>query len=116
MKEIFSEEAHALLSAHEWKGNIRELENVVERAILLAEGGVVTPEHLFLDSRSISEGISPLLEGGASVRDMERALIFKTLQEVHGNRTRAAKVLGIGLRTLRNKLREYREEGWSSIP
>jgi two-component system response regulator FlrC len=53
----------------------------------------------------------PVSESGTSVREMEKRLILKTLEELQGNRTRAARVLGIGLRTLRNKLREYRTEG-----
>ena len=105
--------AMKMLINYSWKGNIRELENTIERAVLISEGGVILPEHLLLD---ISEN-EPELEtnfsvnAGYTVREMEKKLIFRTLEDVNDNRTRAAELLGISIRTLRNKLREYREEG-----
>ena len=107
----FSEEAAELLSRHEWKGNVRELENRVERAVLLAEGDVILPRHLGLVPRlEVRPGVPPAMavRTGTTVWEMERQLIMGTLSEVDQNRTRAAELLGISIRTLRNKLREYR--------
>lgn len=106
-----SEEALNTLMSHEWKGNIRELENTVERSILMTQGDLILPEHLIIDVREDTGKPGSVIQAGLSVGEMERALIMKTLEEVNGNRTRAAKLLGIGVRTLRNKLREYRQEG-----
>jgi two-component system response regulator FlrC len=107
-KEI-SPEALKTLEAMEWKGNVRELENVIERAALLCEEEVIRPHHLMFDSLETQDRASPLLPAGMSMKEMERLLISSTLKEVNGNRTHAARMLGISIRTLRNKLREYRE-------
>jgi DNA-binding NtrC family response regulator len=107
----FDDEAFELLARHEWRGNVRELENRVERAVLLADGDVILPRHLGLASRSELRAISGqtvLFRPGTTVWEMERQLIMGTLSEVNQNRTRAAELLGISIRTLRNKLREYR--------
>jgi two-component system response regulator FlrC len=107
----FSEDASELLSRHEWKGNVRELENRVERAVLLAEGDVILPGHLGLAPRLDARAGKPpavIFRPGTTVWEMERQLIMGTLSEVNQNRTRAAELLGISIRTLRNKLREYR--------
>ena len=106
-----SGEALDVLASHDWKGNIRELENIVERAILIAEGDTLLPGHLMIDSRRDNQNTPSSISAGMSVREMETALILKTLDEVNWNRTKAAKLLNIGVRTLRNKLSEYREEG-----
>ncbi|MDD5434183.1 MAG: sigma-54 dependent transcriptional regulator [Nitrospira sp.] len=106
-----SVDAMSLLQDHEWRGNIRELENTIERAILLSEGDTITQEHIMIDGKSRDKEKTSVISAGLSVHEMERSLIMKTLDEVKGNRTTAAKLLGIGLRTLRNKLKEYREEG-----
>jgi two-component system response regulator FlrC len=124
-----SPEAGAELAARSWPGNIRELFNVLERAAILAGGGVIEPGHLWLDDDSLANAIddfraepqttrpaaapaaAPRDEGEIprmSVRQMEERLIFKTLAEVRNNRTEAAKLLGISVRTLRNKLKQYR--------
>jgi len=99
----------SLLSKYDWKGNVKELENVIERAVLLGEGQTLLPKHLFLEDpgQSRTKGLS--IRVGLSVKEMERELIFQTLEEVNNNRTHAAEMLGISIRTLRNKLREYRE-------
>ena len=106
-----SGDAIEVLLNHGWKGNIRELENVVERAILMAGADTIFPEHLVIDERTEGEKPASMINAGVSVYEMERALIMKTLEGVEGNRTKAAKLLGIGVRTLRNKLKEYRTEG-----
>lgn len=102
-----SEETIDLLKKYTWKGNVRELENVIERAVVLCHEDIILPKHLFINEEfENEENIS--LKAGISLRDMEKQLIFKTLEEVNGNRTHAAKILGISIRTLRNKLNEYK--------
>jgi DNA-binding NtrC family response regulator len=93
---------------YDWPGNIRELENMVERWLVLYQGGFLTANHLFLNEGAAALPPAALGKPTMSVREMERALIMETLQATNGNRTQAAKILGISLRTLRNKLREYR--------
>ncbi|MGN7610703.1 sigma-54 interaction domain-containing protein [Magnetococcales bacterium HHB-1] len=110
----FSEEALAALKNYPWPGNIRELENVIQRALLMAEGQHILKDDLMIDSSSESgQNAATEDEGGLSlavgttVKEMEEMLIRHTLDEVNGNRTRAAELLGISIRTLRNKLNEY---------
>jgi DNA-binding NtrC family response regulator len=92
---------------YDWPGNIRELENMVERWLVLYQGDFLTTSHLFLNEGATALPPASLGKPSMSVREMERALIMETLQAMNGNRTQAAKILGISLRTLRNKLREY---------
>jgi DNA-binding NtrC family response regulator len=94
----------------DWKGNVRELENTMERAVLLCTGDQIRIEDLLIDPDPLGGHSSLALKVGTSVREMEKELIFKTLAEVNDNRTHAAKMLGISIRTLRNKLSEYRQE------
>jgi DNA-binding NtrC family response regulator len=109
--------AMKILRNYSWKGNIRELENTIERAVLISGGGIILPEHLLLDlSEHESESTATFsVNAGYTVREMEKELIFRTLKDVNDNRTHAAELLGISIRTLRNKLREYREEGDAQI-
>ena len=111
IQPVISEEAVAHLQCQPWKGNVRELENVMERAVLLAGQGAILPEHCTVKRED--ETVIPLGQmkqvANGSLWEMERELIFKTLARVKDNRTHAAKELGISIRTLRNKLREYRE-------
>ena len=103
-------EAMRRLKNHSWPGNIRELENTMERAVLIAPGPSIDPEHLFLegDAPPFTGEFNGRIQAGMTVRDMEKELIVSTLEEVNQNRTRAAEMLGISIRTLRNKLNEYR--------
>ncbi len=102
-------EAVARLRAHAWPGNVRELRNVVERAVVLDRRGRITPEDLFLDEYVGPRPESALLPG-MTIAEMERRLIETTLSAAGGNRTRASEMLGISVRTLRNKLKLFREE------
>lgn len=115
MQQI-SEAAMKQLTSANWKGNIRELENTIERAVLIGDGAKLMPEHLILDSVGLENQLPTAfpMKAGVTVREMEKQLINKTLEEVDDNRTRAAELLGISIRTLRNKLREYKEELESS--
>jgi DNA-binding NtrC family response regulator len=109
----FSEQSLQRMSRHAWQGNVRELANRVERAVLLAEDDTLQPQHLGLAPAPESRrggGPPVALRCGTTVWEMERQLIMGTLAEVNQNRTRAAELLGISIRTLRNKLREYRAE------
>ena len=108
-----SAEAYAMLQDRRWKGNVRELENVIERAVLTAGNEPILPRHVLLESYGQPVSPAPLSSvpqpsGNGSLWEMERELIFQTLARVRENRTHAAKELGISIRTLRNKLREYR--------
>jgi len=110
-----SDQAREILRHHAWRGNVRELENAMHRAVLLAKGGEIGPEAVTLRSgRSAGEAaarerIKTLV--GRTVADVERDLILDTLNHCLGNRTHAANILGISIRTLRNKLKQYSEEG-----
>ncbi|MDD3579744.1 MAG: sigma-54 dependent transcriptional regulator [Desulfobacca sp.] len=101
--------ARATLEKATWKGNVRELENAIARGVLLSQGNGICPEELFPANPEYhclpeeAEPMSPLC-----LRDMERQMIFQALDETEGNRTHAAKLLGISVRTLRNKLHEYK--------
>lgn len=105
--------AKNVLRRHNWPGNVRELEHVIERAALLAQGDVITASDLQLDEEMGMEpsggGIAAL--AGHTVHEVERQLICETLKRTDNNRTRAAEMLGISVRTLRNKLAEYRANG-----
>jgi DNA-binding NtrC family response regulator len=108
---VVSETAMDLLLRHSWPGNIRELENTIERAVLMGEGTEIAPQDLILDGDDATAGCagSAHIRAGVTVRDMERKLITTTLQAVNESRAQAAEMLGISIRTLRNKLKEYRE-------
>jgi DNA-binding NtrC family response regulator len=104
----FSDETIDLLQKYDWPGNVRELENLVRRAVALCRNPLVTPSDLILEIDRESRG-SLELKAGMSIKELERQIIRITLDETEGNRTKAANMLGVSLRTLRNKLREYRE-------
>jgi two-component system response regulator FlrC len=104
-----------MLRRHNWRGNVRELENTMHRAILLSGGGEIGPDAVMLSpSKQGDAGHDGAARGalvGRTVADVERDLIIETLQHCLGNRTHAATILGISIRTLRNKLQLYRQEG-----
>jgi len=108
--EGFAEEALTLLRRYDWPGNVRELQNAVERAVVLFDVPRLKVEHFRLLEAPLSdkhEGFAP----GTTVADAEQRLILSTLEHCAQNRTRAAELLGISVRTLRNKLAEYRDAG-----
>ena len=102
------DEALRLLGTYGCPGNVRELQNVIHRAFALRGRLKITPADLFDHRVESADNLD--LQAGYSVSEMERKLILATLEETNGNRTHAAKMLGISLRTLRNKLRDYRVE------
>jgi two-component system response regulator HydG len=109
LKDI-SGKAMDLLIRYDWPGNIRELENCLERAVILARGEIIAPADLPPTIQALSkdreiQGLN--LPSGISLQEVERALILKTLEDTGGNRSRAAEILGINRRTLQNKLKEY---------
>lgn len=102
----------ALLKKYHWPGNVRELANIIERAVLLCKSETLQPSHLFIEEDSEQEmgsDAKPLLKFRGTIHEMEKELIMQTLEEVNGNKTRAAESLGISIRTLRNKLNEYQK-------
>jgi two-component system response regulator FlrC len=98
-------EALEYLKTQNWKGNVRELENTIARACILSNYAVIKVMHL----RDADSGRENMKSG--SVKEMETKLILDALKSVRGNRTRAASILGITVRTLRNKITEYRDMG-----
>jgi len=106
----FTPKAMDLLMRYDWPGNIRELENVVERSVIMMRGDFITPDEFPDVLKSLDpeyEQISAEMLSGKSLKEMEKAMIMRTLQETDGNRTRAAEILGISRRTLQLKLKEY---------
>ena len=106
------------LKAYTWPGNIRELENIVERSVVLGYKEVEVPsEHMSLNRPSAfddgqdndSELSEQALKAGVTIREMEKMLIFETLRANCWNKTKTAQMLDISIRTLRNKLNEYRD-------
>ncbi len=122
-----SQAAMAKLKNHGWRGNVRELENTMHRAVLLASGNEIGPDAIMLGDQAPAEAGRPTASAaqpgaaagenggkselvGLTVAEVERRLILDTLQHCLGNRTHAANILGISIRTLRNKLKQYSEE------
>lgn len=112
-----TDQALSVLVNHPFPGNVRELENVIHRAVLLAETEMITPSDLLMDDGAdipladdapAAEAVGDEDFSAGSLKEMEQKMIFKTLDQTEGNRTHAAKILGISVRTLRNKLNEYK--------
>jgi DNA-binding NtrC family response regulator len=95
------------LQLHDWPGNVRELENFIRRALALSTSRVLGPELLAHLEASPESSRPAAIEAGVSLRDAERELLERTLAAVGGNRTRAAELMGVSLRTVRNKIRCY---------
>ncbi len=108
--------ALSALHACSWPGNVRELENSIHRAVLMAQEDTIMPEDIFGLNGPVqidNSGSSPILVG-RKVSEVERELILHTLDHCLGNRTHTANILGISIRTLRNKLKEYSDSNTSS--
>ncbi|MEM8959995.1 MAG: sigma-54 dependent transcriptional regulator [Acidobacteriota bacterium] len=105
------------LSAHQWPGNVRQLKNVVENVVIFHQGGEVPPAALPAEIRSAAQDgdsrapVQPRFGTARTMEDIERQAILETLERTGGHRADAARLLGIGLRTLQRKLKEYREQG-----
>lgn len=102
------------LLAYDWRGNVRELENTMHRAVLMSAGTEIDEDAVLLmppmeQASETAAGTDTLV--GRTVADVEKDLIISTLKHTLGNRTHAANILGISIRTLRNKLKQYMEEG-----
>ena len=118
--------AHRRLATHPWRGNVRELENTIHRAVLLATGPEIGDEAIELAPVGSAQGqtaratitslggVAGLV--GRTMEDVERDLILETLGHTLGNRTHAATILGISIRALRNKLRDYAAQGIPVTP
>ena len=115
-----SEAVMTAFQSHAWPGNVRELRNTLERAVIICSGPTIEPKHLppgfgkFVARVPVQEGNSIHLGVGTTVDEAERLLILKTLESTHNNKTRAAEILGISLKTLHNKLKEYGQQSATS--
>ncbi|MBI2712126.1 MAG: hypothetical protein HYX41_04585 [Bdellovibrio sp.] len=134
----FIPEALGLLESHSWPGNVRELENVIERTVLTAKTNMISAADIYierregrlshaglagqdLDAQGLVQGGSVLAGSangqdknwlpGRTLDDIERNVIIEALKYHHGNRTHTARALGISIRTLRNKIADYRRLG-----
>jgi two-component system response regulator FlrC len=123
--------AEAKLAAYAWPGNVREMENTIQRALIVAPGEVIEGEHLLLGASNISASSIAAAEPRpavaemepeaaafarpaipANMKDLERVHILETLAKVGGSRKKAVEALGISERTLRYKLKQYKDEGY----
>ena len=113
----FDDEAMNKLKAHNWPGNVRELQNIVQRSVIMSTTDVISPASIPIDSDNQTASLDWVtnLPIGQSLRTVETHFILETLKHHRGNRTHAAKTLGISLRTLRNKINEFTAEGFEVI-
>jgi DNA-binding NtrC family response regulator len=108
-----SESVMNAFQAYAWPGNTRELRNTLERAVIVCDGALIEQKHLppgfgqVIPRAPVQEANAVRLGVGTTVDEAERLLILKTLEATHNNKTRAAEILGISLKTLHNKLKEY---------
>lgn len=129
---VISPAAQAQLRAYSWPGNIRELENVMQRALILCAGASIEADNLYLPRPGGGRNVLPVAaveaekpavahvaedrsgdpKGAVDMKTLERQHILETLEAVNGSRKNAAERLGMSERTLRYKLQQYREEGW----
>ncbi len=124
VRRTLSPDALAAARAYPWPGNVGELEDVIHRAVLFAEGPTIGPAHLLrsdgspLEPKSAEPPPPVSLSGhvGRRMEDVERDLILSTLTRCCGNRTSASSILGISIRTMRNKLKLFHEAGFPVAP
>jgi DNA-binding NtrC family response regulator len=110
----FAPAAYAAMNAYDWPGNVRELRNVVQRAFVMAQDAIITNEWLELDSQRTTrpeDGPFLSIRVGSSIADAERSLVLATLEHFGGQKERTAAALGVSLKTLYNRLKEYSAEG-----
>ena len=106
----FTPRAMDAIMRHDWPGNVRELENLIERAVIMTRGDMITLDEF---PNTINHQVSEIdeveneLSTGRTLKDAEKEIIIRTLEETSGNRTHAAKILGISRRTLQLKLKDY---------
>ncbi len=104
-------EAIEYLKAQPWQGNVRELENRIERAVVLSRDLLIRKKDVMLDHVALPSSLSSESFGNIPLHELEKRHILNVLREYNYNRTKAADQLGISIRTLRNKLNEYRNQG-----
>ncbi len=105
-----SANARQKLTDYHWPGNIRELANVIERTVVMNATDIIEAHHVYIDlSCPIKEAPTPALPVGITLAEMEKKLILETLAREKNNRTKTARILGISIRTLRNKLHAYQK-------
>ncbi len=104
--EGFTDRARMKLRGYRWPGNVRELENAIERAVVLCEGNKIGEEHLPYGA-SLSAGLDGIAVPGATMAELEKYAILKTLEAVDGSTVRAAELLDISVRTIQYRLHEY---------
>lgn len=111
----FAPQALQKMQSHRWPGNVRELRNVVQRAYVMEGGPVIGDEWLVLDAPSAQEQKGPYItvRVGTPLADVERSLILATLQHFNSHKEKTAAALGVSLKTLYNRLKEYSQEGSS---
>ena len=104
-------ETEQLLLAHDWPGNVREIRNAIERAMVLEEGDYISPESMALTSRAGLHADAPSISvpiSGSSLDDVERSMLLRALEKCGGNQTRAAEALGITRDTLRYRIKKFK--------
>jgi len=126
-KRKLTDASLAKLTQYHWPGNVRELENAMHRTVLLATGGFIEPDAIFLQgameppvtvaasTQASRPSDTQRMLVGRSLDSVEQELILDTLSHCLGNRTHAANILGISIRTLRNKLKQYGDQG-AAVP
>lgn len=108
-KPKLTESAILKLKSYRWPGNVRELKNTIERSVLLAQAEKIHEDQILIMNDDI-QSQDHILQTGLSIAEAEKRLILKTLEHTEQNRTKAAEILGISIRTLRNKLKEYKTQ------
>jgi transcriptional regulator with PAS, ATPase and Fis domain len=103
------EETLELLKTYSWPGNVREMRNVIERAVILAKAGWIAPSHLppYIQNPTDESEAKIVLPVGITMAEAEKELILKTLEKVGHNKAEAARQLGVDVKTIRNKLKSY---------
>ena len=112
----FTDEALAQIASYPWPGNVRELENVIERAVVLADSEVIELRHLPAELGVTSRRSGPPPIPGATLEELERFAILKTMEAVGGSTSKAAEVLGISVRKIQYKLQEYSNSQKTQTP